>query len=92
MGEPYWTEQMTPKEDIILTLDEDIPYTRHSIRNLRFHQPIQPVAVKAVSGISVKISGIDERRTISAIMDVVKNTLDYKVGQYIRQVDLTYNL
>ena len=74
MGEPYWIEQQTRKEDISLTLDDDIPYTRRSIRNLHFHQPVQEVAVKAVSGISIKKSlEIDERWTISAIMDEVKN-------------------
>ena len=47
--------------------------------------------MKAASGISVKKSlQIDERRTISAIMDEVKNMLDYKVGHYVRQNDLTY--
>jgi len=47
--------------------------------------------MKAVSGISVKKSlQIDEQRTISAIMDEVKNMLDYKVGHYVRQDDLTY--
>ena len=48
MDEPYWIEQPTQKEDISLTLDDDIPYTRRSIRNCRFHQPIQTIAMKAV--------------------------------------------
>ena len=48
--------------------------------------------MKAVSGISVNKSlEIDERWTISPIMDEVKNMLDYKVRHYVRQVDLTYD-
>ena len=33
---------------------------------------------------------MDERKTIAAIMDEVKNMLDYKVGHYVHQKDLTY--
>ena len=91
MNELNWIKQPTQKEDISLTLDDDIPYTRDSIRNLRFHQPVQVIAMKAVSGISVKKSlEIDERRTISVIMDEVKNMLDYKVGHYFCQAYFIY--
>jgi hypothetical protein len=82
VDEPQWIEQMTPKEDKILTVD-NIPYTHKK-------RPIPPAGpMTSVSGISVKKSL--ERRTISAIMDEVKNVLDFKVDHYTRQVDLTYD-
>ena len=80
------------KEDITLALDEDIPYTRRSVRNLQFHQPVQVIVLKAVFGISVKKSlEIDECRTISAVMHDVKNMIDYRVSHHVRQVDVTYD-
>jgi hypothetical protein len=92
ISQPYWTEELTPSDDRTLTLDDDVPYTRQSIRNLRFHQPVAAIALKVTSGISVKKSLIiDERKTISAIMDEVKNMLDYKVGHYVHQHTLTYD-
>ena len=49
-------------------------------------------SMTAVSGISVKKSlEIYNRRAISAIMDEVINMLDYRAGQYVRQVYLTYD-
>ena len=33
---------------------------------------------------------MDERKTMAAIMDEVKNKLDYKVGHYVHQKDLTF--
>ena len=33
---------------------------------------------------------MDESKTIAEIMDEVKNMLDYKVGHYVNQKDLTY--
>ena len=33
---------------------------------------------------------MDERKTIAAIMDEVKNMLDYKVGHSVHQINLTY--
>ena len=75
----YWQQ---PIDDDLLTISEDIPYLRQSTRNLRFHHPVDAVALKATSGISVKKSlQVDERKTITAIMDEIKNMLDYKVGQ-----------
>ena len=32
----------------------------------------------------------DERKTITAIMDDIKNMLDYKVGHYVHYHDITY--
>ena len=56
ISQPYWTEELTPSDDQTLTLDDDVPYTRQSIRNLRFHQPVAAIALKTASGISVKKS------------------------------------
>ena len=67
-----------------------LSYTRQFIRNLKFHQPVAAVVLKASSAISVKKALlVDERKTIAAIMDEVKNMLDYKVGHYVHQKDLT---
>ena len=75
----------------VLSWTTTFTYTRRSIRNLRFHQPVQAIAMKAVFGISVRKSlEVDEPRTTYAIMDEVKNKLDCSLGQYVRQVDLTY--
>ena len=92
ISQPYWTEELTPPDDLALILDNDVQYTRQFIRNLRFHQPISAIALNATSGISVKKSLIiDERKTISAIMDEVKYMLDYKVGHYVHHHMLTYD-
>jgi hypothetical protein len=78
-------------EDNLLTIADDVPYLRRSVRNLRYHQPVEVTALKAASGISVKRSlEIDEKKTIAAIMSEVKNMFDYKVGHYVHQQDLTY--
>ena len=91
MNEPYWEAEDTSSQEKLLTLENDVPYTRQSIRNLKFHQPVAAVVLKASSGISVKKALlVDERKTIAAIMDEVKNMLDYKVGHYVHQKDLTY--
>jgi len=77
MNEPYWEEEDTSSQEKLLTLENDVPYTRQSIRNLKFHQPVAAVVLKASSGISVKKALlVDERKTIAAIMDEVKNMLD----------------
>ena len=88
--DPYWTEE--PSNDNLLTLDENPPYMRQSIRNLRFHQPVDAVVLKATSGIGVKKAlQVDERKTIQAIMVEVKNMLDYKVGHYVHYKSLTHD-
>jgi len=44
-----------------------------------------------LSGISVKNAlQVDERKTIAAIIDEVKNMFDYKAGHCVHQIDLTY--
>ena len=49
-----------------------IPYTRQSTHNLKFHQPIEAVALKASSGISVKKALlVNERKIIAAMTDEV---------------------
>jgi hypothetical protein len=75
-------------EENLLTLPDDVPYLRRSIRQLRYHQPIDAVALKTSSGISVKKALlINEKKAITAIMDEVKNMLDYKVGHYVKDED-----
>jgi len=76
--------------DKLLPLDNDVPYTRQSIRNLKFHQPIEAVVLKASSGISVKKAlQVDKSKPIASILREVKNMLNYKVGHYVHQKDLT---
>jgi hypothetical protein len=92
--DPYWYDPDTQDEDnntnTLLTLPDDIPYLRRSIRNLRYHQPIDAKVLKTTSGISVKQALlINEKKTISAIMDEIKNMLDYKVGHYIKYEDIS---
>ena len=78
--------------DNLLIVSEDVPYLRRSTRNLRFHQPIDATVLKATSGISVQRAlQINEKKTITAVMNEVKNMLDYKVGHYVHQFDLTYD-
>jgi hypothetical protein len=78
--------------DNLLIVSEDVPYLRRSTRNLRFHQPIDATVLKATSGISVQRAlQINEKKTITAVMNEVKNMLDYKVGHYVHQSDLTYD-
>ena len=67
-----------------------MPYLKQSTRNLRFHQPLEVVALKATSGINVKASLQIERKIITAIMNEIKNILDYKVGHYVDYHDITY--
>jgi len=68
---------------------ENIPYLRRSIRNLRYHQPVVKVMTIA-SGIRVEQPYItNKKKTISAIMDEIKNELDYKVGHYIKYEDIS---
>jgi len=43
----YWQQ---PIDDDLLTISEDIPYLRQSTRNLRFHHPVQAVALKPPLG------------------------------------------
>jgi len=86
----------------LLTLDDDVPYTRQSIRNLKFYEPIKAVLLKAPSGISVKNAlQVDEKKTKAATMDEVKkNMLDvytksvtlYIQSQNIFHVDQTESL
>ena len=65
-----------------------MPYLRQSTQNLRFHQPVEVVALKAMSGISVRASlQIDERN--HEINPEIKNILDYKVGHYVHHHDIT---
>ena len=52
INEPYWEEE-SPSPDKLLTLETDDPYTRQSICNLKFHQPIEAVVLTASSGIGV---------------------------------------
>ena len=60
-----------------LLFQTDIPYLRRSIRNLRYHEPVEAKVLKATSGISVKQALIiNEKKTTPAIMDETKNT-DY---------------
>ena len=66
-----------PIDDELLTISEDVPFFRQSPRNLRFH-PVDVVFLKATSGISLKKSlHVDERDTITAIMDEIKNIYIY---------------
>jgi hypothetical protein len=56
--DPYWYD-IHDQEDVedkntLETLPYDVPYLRLSIRNLRYHQPIDAKVLKATSGISVK--------------------------------------
>ena len=83
----YWQQ---PIDDKMLTISDDVPYLRQSTRNLRFHHPVDAVVLKATSGTIVKKSlQVDERKTIKAIMDEIKNMLDYKVGHYVHYNDIT---
>ena len=89
----YWykddNEDETKQENTLHTLPDNIPYLRRSIRNLRYHEPLNAKVLKATSGISVKQAlQINEKKTILAIMDEVKNMLDYKVGHYIKYEDI----
>ena len=69
----------------LTTLPDDVPYLRHSIHNLRYHQPIDAKVLKATSGISVNQAlQINGKKAMLAIMDEVKNMLDYKFGHYIK--------
>ena len=77
------------KYTIIKAHPDDVPYLRHSIRNLRFHQPINDKLLKITSGISVKhFLIINEKKEIRVIVDEVKNMLDYKVRHYIKYEDI----
>jgi hypothetical protein len=80
-----------PNHDQLLPLPDDTPYLRRSVRNLRFHQPVDVRVLKVSSGISVKRALLlNEKKTVSAIISEVKNMLDYKVGHYIHPDQLTY--
>ena len=62
-----------------------ICFTSDNRHEIRFHQPVEVVALKATSGISVKASiQIDERKTRKTIMNEIKNMLDYEVGHYVQ--------
>ena len=92
--DPYWYDPDTKDEEnntnTLLSLPGDIPYLRRSIRNLVYHQPIDAKVLKTTSGISVKQAlPKNEKKTISAIMDEIKNMLDYKVGRYIKYDDIS---
>jgi hypothetical protein len=51
------TRVLTPSNhDQLLPLPDDTPYLRRSVRNLRFHQPVDVRVLKVSSGISVKRS------------------------------------
>jgi hypothetical protein len=91
--DPYWydinDQEDVEDKNILETLPDDVPYLRRSIRNLRYHQPIDAKVLKATSGISVKQAlQINEKKAILSIMDEVKNMLDYKVGHYIKYEDI----
>jgi hypothetical protein len=47
----YWQQ---PIDDELLTISDEVPYLRQSIRNLRFHYPVDAVILKATSCITVK--------------------------------------
>ena len=74
--DPYWYD-INNQEDVedkntLITLPDDVPYLRRSIRNLRYHQPIDAKVLKATSGVSVKQALlINEKKAILAIMDEV---------------------
>ena len=78
----YWykddTEDETKQESTLQTLPDYIPHLRRSIRNLRYHEPLNAKVLEATSDINVKQAlQINEKKTILAIMDEVKNMLDY---------------
>jgi hypothetical protein len=79
-------------QDSLLTIPDDNPYLRRSVRNLRYHQPVDIRVLKVSSGISIKRAlQLDERKTVNAIINEVKNMLDYKVGHYVHITNLTYD-
>ena len=52
-------------------------------------KPVDAEVMKTTSGISVKQALIvNEKKTMSAIMDEIKNMFDYKVGHYIKYEDV----
>ena len=53
INEPHW-EAESQLLDKLLNLETDVSNTLQSIRNLKYHQPIEAVVLNASSGISVK--------------------------------------
>ena len=64
-------------DESLLTIPDDNPYLRRSVRNLRYHQSVDIRVLKVSSGISIKRAlQLDERKTVNAIVHEVKNMLD----------------
>jgi len=76
----YWhnpdTHDKENETNDLLTLPDDVPCLRRSIRNLRYHQPIDAKVLKTTSVISVKqVLIMNEKKAILAIMDETNNIL-----------------